>query len=214
MIPRAPSFTFYETAPFTVDNSTVSFSRSPTNFSFAGNLNLYGELMNWAQNALCRGSSLFWRVHEVQRAARSHTADSSSNYLPVNFKHLQATLYDLDTLKTIATGDWGSHKLPKGDQEPIILPVEFSYSALNQSDSTCALNPQASWCIRADCREPRVRCLWAYMARHGPARSQVPTRAEDVDCGAGQTVILPDANQRRVLSVRAAFGRRLGETAK
>jgi hypothetical protein len=64
-------------------------------------------------------------------------ADSSSNYLPIHFKHLQATVYDLDTLKTIATGDWGSHTLPKGEQEPVILPVQFSYSALNQSDTAC-----------------------------------------------------------------------------
>jgi hypothetical protein len=43
VIPRAPAFTFYISEPFTVDNTTVSFSRTPTNFSFTGNLNLLGE---------------------------------------------------------------------------------------------------------------------------------------------------------------------------
>jgi hypothetical protein len=42
VIPRNPSFQFYPERPFDVDNSTISFSRTPTNFSFTGNLNLYG----------------------------------------------------------------------------------------------------------------------------------------------------------------------------
>jgi hypothetical protein len=42
VIPRNPSFQFYPERPFDVDNSTISFSRTPTNFSFNGNLNLYG----------------------------------------------------------------------------------------------------------------------------------------------------------------------------
>jgi hypothetical protein len=42
VIPRNPSFEFYPERPFDVDNSTISFSRTPTNFSFTGNLNLYG----------------------------------------------------------------------------------------------------------------------------------------------------------------------------
>ena len=43
LLPRAPGFKFYESSPFTVDNSTLSFSRTPTNFSFTGDLNLLGE---------------------------------------------------------------------------------------------------------------------------------------------------------------------------
>lgn len=42
VIPRAPNFEFYDEQPFTVDNNTISFSRTPTNFSFSGNLNLWG----------------------------------------------------------------------------------------------------------------------------------------------------------------------------
>ncbi len=42
-IPRTPAFSFYQPTPFTVDNSTISFSRTPTNFSFTGTLNLLGQ---------------------------------------------------------------------------------------------------------------------------------------------------------------------------
>lgn len=44
VIPRAPSFEFYHDQPFTVNNGTISFNRTPTNFSFSGNLNLWGTL--------------------------------------------------------------------------------------------------------------------------------------------------------------------------
>ncbi|OXC69131.1 hypothetical protein AYX13_02421 [Cryptococcus neoformans] len=43
VIPRAPNFEFYDEQPFTVDNNTISFSRTPTNFSFSGNLNLWAD---------------------------------------------------------------------------------------------------------------------------------------------------------------------------
>ncbi|ORY35457.1 hypothetical protein BCR39DRAFT_461648, partial [Naematelia encephala] len=103
-IPRAPHFTFYEPNPFTVNNSTIEFSRTPTNFSFTGDLNLL--------------------------------ADSTSSYLPVHFSNIQATLFDLDTQKIIATGNSGNHKMARGTSEPVVLPVEFSYSAVNTSDTT------------------------------------------------------------------------------
>lgn len=44
VIPRGPSFEFYHDQPFTVNNDTISFNRTPTNFSFSGNLNLWGTL--------------------------------------------------------------------------------------------------------------------------------------------------------------------------
>ncbi|KAK8854871.1 hypothetical protein IAR55_003610 [Kwoniella newhampshirensis] len=104
VIPRVPNFSFYEDQPFSVDNTTIAFSRSPTNFSFSGNLNLY--------------------------------ADASSSYLPVHFTSLQAELYDLTTDKLIATGDNGNHRIARKAQQPVLLPVTFSYSATNTSDTT------------------------------------------------------------------------------
>ena len=47
LIPRAPSFSFYEPKPFVVDNSTIAFSRTPTNFSFTGDLNLLGKSLDF-----------------------------------------------------------------------------------------------------------------------------------------------------------------------
>ncbi|KAK4688985.1 hypothetical protein P7C73_g1123, partial [Tremellales sp. Uapishka_1] len=46
VLPRAPSFSFYDQTPFTVDNSTVSFSRTPANYSFTGNMNLLADATN------------------------------------------------------------------------------------------------------------------------------------------------------------------------
>jgi hypothetical protein len=42
----------------------------------------------------------------------------------------------LTTNKVIATGDLGKYKVPRGSQEPVILPVTFSYAALNATDIT------------------------------------------------------------------------------
>ncbi|WRT68339.1 uncharacterized protein IL334_005315 [Kwoniella shivajii] len=104
VIPRVPNFQFYADEPFTVDNSTVSFNRVPTNFSFTGNLNLYG--------------------------------DGSGSYLPIHFTSLEATVYDETTNKAIAKGDWGNHFMNHKDQQPVVLPVNFAYSAVNTSDTT------------------------------------------------------------------------------
>ncbi|WVQ99938.1 hypothetical protein IAU59_007081 [Kwoniella sp. CBS 9459] len=104
VIPRAPNFEFYKDSPFVVNDETVNFNRVPTNFSFAGNLNLFG--------------------------------DASSSYLPVHFTSLQATVYDVITNKAIATGDWGNKYMDHKDQQPVVLPVQFQYSAVNTSDTT------------------------------------------------------------------------------
>lgn len=54
----------------------------------------------------------------------------------MQFTHLDAKLYDLDTNKVIATGDLGKKKVDKGENVPVILPITFSYSALNATDPT------------------------------------------------------------------------------
>ncbi|TYJ56118.1 hypothetical protein B9479_003228 [Cryptococcus floricola] len=104
LIPRAPTFKFYGDDPFSVRNETINFNRSPTNYSFSGNLNLWG--------------------------------DASSSYLPVHFTHLEATVYDHVTSKKIATGDWGNHVMAHKEQQAVLLPIDFSYSAVNTSDTT------------------------------------------------------------------------------
>lgn len=64
-------------------------------------------------------------------------ADSTSSYLPVYFTNLEISVLDHTTNKEIATGNWRNHKLPRGDAEFVSLPVEFSYQAVNSSDTTC-----------------------------------------------------------------------------
>jgi hypothetical protein len=151
-IPRPAAFSFYEPAPFTVDNSTIAFS--PTNFSFSGNLQLLGE--SWRHRVqIVRGSrsgfarctlSAFLRTSRscssLKKASKQihadiFAADTSSAYLPTHFTNIQATVYDLNTNKQVATGNYGNHVVPKGQNEPVTLPVTFSYSALNTSDTTC-----------------------------------------------------------------------------
>ena len=121
VIPRNPSFSFYEVTPFGVGNSTVSFSRIPTNFTFTGELNLYGQLCHPQDGGM----------------TSSHPADTSASYIPIQFSSLHATLYDLNTNEAIGTGDWGSHSLSHGSMVPLVIPLTFSYTALNASDTTC-----------------------------------------------------------------------------
>lgn len=72
-----------------------------------------------------------------QILADTFAADTSSAYLPTHFTNIQATVYDLNTNKQVATGNYGNHVVPKGQNEPVTLPVTFSYTALNTSDTTC-----------------------------------------------------------------------------
>jgi len=62
--------------------------------------------------------------------------DTTGNYLPVNFKHLRATVYDLDTGFLIGNGDFGHHILPAKSFPQIQIPLNFSYVATNDSDTT------------------------------------------------------------------------------
>ena len=64
-------------------------------------------------------------------------ADSTSSYLPVYFNNLDITVKDLTTSKEIAHGNWRDQKLSRGNAEFVSLPVQFSYSGVNTSDTTC-----------------------------------------------------------------------------
>jgi hypothetical protein len=125
-IPRAPNFKFPSADIIGVDNSTVSFSRSPTNFSFAGSVNMIGTF-----------ATGYFVIPGVNPSALP--ADSTSSYLPVYFTNLDITVKDLTTNKEIATGNWRNQKLKRGDAEFVSLPVQFSYTGVNTSDTTCEL---------------------------------------------------------------------------
>jgi hypothetical protein len=61
--------------------------------------------------------------------------NTDSNYLPLKFTKLHAEVYDLGTGFLIGTGDMGHMTLPKGFPD-IQLPLNFSYVATNDSDTT------------------------------------------------------------------------------
>ncbi|KAJ7505806.1 hypothetical protein B0H11DRAFT_1707808 [Mycena galericulata] len=62
--------------------------------------------------------------------------DTTGNYLPVNFRHLRASVYDLDSGFLVATGDLGHKVLPAKEFPDIQIPLNFSYIATNDSDTT------------------------------------------------------------------------------
>ncbi|KAF9468703.1 hypothetical protein BDZ94DRAFT_1287156, partial [Collybia nuda] len=69
-------------------------------------------------------------------AFASLRVDTNSNYLPLKFNYLRATIYDSDTLIQIATGDLGHKTLPAKSFPDILLPLNFTYVASNTSDVT------------------------------------------------------------------------------
>jgi len=109
-IPRVPVFAFDTDTPLA--NATGAwkaaiptiFSRSPTNFSFAG----FADLQ----------------------------IDTTSNFLPLTFNNLEATIFDYDTGVQIGTGNLGHRTFPAKKYTSFQLPLNFTYSAVNTSDTT------------------------------------------------------------------------------
>ena len=63
--------------------------------------------------------------------------DTGSNFLPLTFNSLHATIYDLNTLRPVATGDLGHMTFPAKKLSNLSIPLNFSYIANNDSDATC-----------------------------------------------------------------------------
>ncbi|KAF5367307.1 hypothetical protein D9757_010095 [Collybiopsis confluens] len=62
--------------------------------------------------------------------------NTESNFLPLKFKYLRATIYDLDTGVKIGAGDLGGRTFPAKALTSFQLPLNFTYSAVNTSDTT------------------------------------------------------------------------------
>lgn len=62
--------------------------------------------------------------------------DTTSNFLPLTFNNLDATVYDLDTGVQIGTGSLGHWTFPAKAYTNFQLPLNFTYSAVNTSDAT------------------------------------------------------------------------------
>jgi hypothetical protein len=69
--------------------------------------------------------------------AVSLQVDTSSNFLPLVFKHLDAQVYDLDTFNLVGTGYLNHTTLPAKSFSSIQMPINFTYVATNDSDQTC-----------------------------------------------------------------------------
>lgn len=63
--------------------------------------------------------------------------DTDSNYLPVNFHRIRASVYDGSSGFLVATGNLGHTVLPAKAFPDIQIPLNFSYVATNDSDTTC-----------------------------------------------------------------------------
>ncbi|KAF8158419.1 hypothetical protein B0H34DRAFT_797811 [Crassisporium funariophilum] len=109
-IPRVPSFSFNGGTPLV--NATGSWAKAvPTKFSRAP--------ANFSFPAYA-----------------SLQVDTSANFLPVNFNHLSAKVYDLDTNRLVGTGSFARHSLPAKAFPEILLPLNFTYVTSNDSDPT------------------------------------------------------------------------------
>ncbi|KAF8631041.1 hypothetical protein AX15_002649 [Amanita polypyramis BW_CC] len=109
-IPRVPGFAFSNESPLT--NATGSWkSTIPTGFSrFPANFSFpaYAALQ----------------------------VDTGGNFVPLTFTHLRANIYDLQTNMKVATGDLGKKTFQPKALTDILLPLNFTYVAINDSDQT------------------------------------------------------------------------------
>ncbi|KAJ7162937.1 hypothetical protein C8R46DRAFT_1101923 [Mycena filopes] len=108
-IPRVPSFSLSNATPLA--NATGPFAASvPTEFSRVP------------------ANFSFPAFIDLQ-------ADTTSNYLPLHFQHLKAQVYDLDSGFQIGNGDWKGTLKQKAFPD-LQIPINFTYSATNDSDTT------------------------------------------------------------------------------
>ena len=110
-IPRVPSFSFNTANPLV--NATGAFAKAvPTIFSRSPT--------NFSFPAFA-----FLQV------------DTSSNFLPVRFTYLRATVYDLDSNLQVGSGSYSQRSLPAQSFPELLLPLNFTYVTSNTSDQTC-----------------------------------------------------------------------------
>jgi hypothetical protein len=111
MVPRVPSFSFNSSTPLA--KATGSWNASvPIYFNRAP--------ANFSFPAFA-----------------SLQVDTGANYLPLTFNHLRANVYDLQTNRLVANGDLGHKTLPAKAFPHILLPLNFTYIATNDTDQTC-----------------------------------------------------------------------------
>ncbi len=63
--------------------------------------------------------------------------DTTSSFLPLVFKQLDAQVYDLNSFRLVGTGHLNRTKVPAKKFTDIQMPLNFTYLATNDSDLTC-----------------------------------------------------------------------------
>jgi len=62
--------------------------------------------------------------------------DTDANFLPLQFTSLKAQVFDIDTDRKVGEGDLGKRKIPAKGFPRILLPLNITYEAANNSDTT------------------------------------------------------------------------------
>ncbi|KAF8627373.1 hypothetical protein AX17_006188 [Amanita inopinata Kibby_2008] len=109
-IPRVPAFAFSDASPLT--NATGHWKDAvPTVFS------RYPANFSFPAYAALQ-------------------VDTNNNYIPIIFNRLRADVYDLETSRLIATGDLGHKTFSAKTFTDVLLPLNFTYIATNDTDKT------------------------------------------------------------------------------
>ena len=69
--------------------------------------------------------------------AISLQVDTTGNFLPLVFNDLDAQVYDLSSSRQVGVGHMNHTKLPAKTFTDILMPLNFTYLATNDSDLTC-----------------------------------------------------------------------------
>ena len=110
-LPRVPAFSFSSSSALV--NATGSWQQAvPTKFSRAPT--------NFSFPAYA-----------------SLQVDTGANYIPITFTRLRANIFDLQTSRQVAKGDLGRQTFKAKAFTDILLPLNFTYVATNDSDQTC-----------------------------------------------------------------------------
>lgn len=70
-------------------------------------------------------------------AFASIQVDTGSNYLPLTITHMTASVYDTTTGYLVATSELSHQTFPAKTFSNLNLPLNFTYVATNDSDTTC-----------------------------------------------------------------------------
>lgn len=159
-IPRVPSFAFNADTPLV--SATGSWAKAvPTIFAPA--------YTNFSFPAFA-----------------SLQVDTSSNFLPLKFSRLHASVYDLDTNRQIGIGNYAKVTLPARSFPDILLPLNFTYVATNSSDQTYQnwYNGCKNKGLFSDGKRPSVKFrLVIEMDIQGlPSSHAASTQVTDADC--------------------------------